>query len=776
AEEVVGKHSPEMFHDPEELAQAAADLGVPTGFAVFAALAHQHAPSRLWTYVRADGSTRKVQLAVTELRDDHGNLYGYLRVAIDATSSVRAERNLAESEARWGALLEHLPGMTVLVLDEDLRIQAAAGQGARTQGLIGAEGLLLEAHSSPKNMAMLQPLLLRALNGQECRVEVNATKNGAAHEVVVSPLPLTPEGTKQVLIVGRDVSADRERARELEASTERAERLFTDAPHGVALLGSDSTVLRLNQSMAAWVGNATGVRLRDLAGPGQKDALDVHLEEAISRRPALVRTDWELVMPDGQELHLGLSSRAVQDIHDDADDVVLVNAVDVSERRGYERRLAHLAEHDALTGLANRRKFDQELQRHGEWCQRYGNTGALLLLDLDHFKDVNDSLGHHSGDQLIVSTGAVIRSGVRSTDLVARVGGDEFAVLLPQGDRQAAEAVGRNLVEKVRQHTATFDGTRRRVTASIGGVTFADAVDNGTDILGLADMMMYDAKEAGRDRCLVLDRDKFAQPRMSARLQWRERIERALENDAFVLHLQPIYDLATDRVHAAEALLRMNDDGLVGPNRFLYVAEQTGLAPAIDAWVVRRSVGLLAELRRHDPHFSLEVNLSAHSIGDPTVERTIVESLKAHDVEPSALILEITETAAVADIQAARAFAERMTALGCQFALDDFGAGFGSFYYLKHLLFDFVKIDGEFIANCSSSRVDRTILRSIVGIARGLGKRTVAEFVTDADVLQVVREEGVDFAQGFEIGKPVSTREFVEAWMSIAAEVTEAPT
>ncbi|MGB5953208.1 MAG: EAL domain-containing protein [Ornithinimicrobium sp.] len=773
AQDVVGKKSALLFHDPQEVAEVASDLGVAPGFAVFVELAEQRTPSRLWTYITADGDRRKAQLVVTGLYNEDGVLYGYIRVSLDVTNSALVERNLAESEARWRALLEHLPNMTVLMLDEDLRIGIAAGQGVHRLGLFGTEGLLLEQYS-PQVMALVRTTVERALCGEESGEYIEATMNGAEHEIVVSPLPVGPDEKAQALLVARDVSEEYERARKLQASSKRAERLFADAPHGIALLKPDSTVLRLNQTMRTWLGDGTVAPLSDAAALGQEDVLTVHLEEAVNRQPALVRADWNVLQPDGREIHLSLSSRAVHDMYEDVSDVILVNAVDVSERRMYERRLAHLADHDALTGLANRRKFDEELQRHHSFCQRYGPVGALLLIDLDHFKDVNDTLGHHSGDQLIISTGAVIRAAVRDTDLVARVGGDEFAVLLPVGGREAAMAVGNHLVERVREHTETFDGIRRRVSASIGGVTFVDAQQNGTEILGLADMMMYDAKEAGRDRCLVLDREKYSQPRMSARLDWRRRIERALEHDNFVLFLQPVQDLRTGRVTTAEALLRLNDqDELVPPSKFLYIAEQTGLAPAIDDWVLRHAIGLLEELRLHDPDFCLEVNLSGLSIGDSRIEKTIVEQLQVKGVHPSALILEITETAAVADIAAARAFAQRMTALGCRLALDDFGAGFGSFYYLKHLPFDFVKIDGEFIENCPTSAVDRTILKSIIGIAQGLGKQSIAEFVVDADVLEVVRTAGVDFAQGFEVGKPVLPEEFLDTWLRVKSDAIE---
>ena len=310
----------------------------------------------------------------------------------------------------------------------------------------------------------------------------------------------------------------------------------------------------------------------------------------------------------------------------------------------------------------------------------------------------------------------------------------------------------------------------RRVTASIGAVTFQAASEHTADILALADMTMYDAKEAGRNQVAVLPEGDTRGPRAAARLQWQSRIEEALEHDRFELHFQPIMNIGNGRISSAEVLLRLRDDDeLVPPSRFVYIAERVGLMPQVDAWVVDKSLELLARMRRdHDPLFELEVNLSGHSIGNPDIERAIVDSLRRHDVDPSALILEITETAAVADVALARDFAGRMTDLGCAFALDDFGAGFGSFYYLKHLFFDYVKIDGEFVAHVHESAVDRTIMRSIVGIARDLGKQTVAEFVSDPQILEVCREEGVDFAQGYLIGKPMPYDQFVDQFLPSA--------
>jgi diguanylate cyclase (GGDEF)-like protein/PAS domain S-box-containing protein len=569
------------------------------------------------------------------------------------------------------------------------------------------------------------------------------------------------------------VRAHRRRERSLPRANELAERLFADAPHGVVILDLQGAVLRVNAAFAVIAGGSAGeLDGIDFASLAAEDdgAFDQHLAAALTTPGEAVETEWTMRHRHGGGVHVLLRSRVLRADYGAGDalgaDVLLVHVVDVSERHRFEQRLTHMASHDVLTGLANRREFDERLAAHHEWCERYGPRGALLLLDLDNFKEVNDTLGHGAGDQLIMSTAALLRGAVTGTDVVARLGGDEFAVLLTDADATAAEKIAADIVDRVREFTSTLDGTRRRVTASIGVVTLRAAADHGGDVLALADMTMYDAKDAGRDRYVLLEENSFRQPRSGARLAWQDRIQRAIENDDLTLLLQPILDLKSNRIVSAEALVRLSDaDELVPPSRFLYIAERTGLVPALDAWVVRHSVEMLAGLRAIAPEFRLEVNLSGHSIGRPDIEAAIVDSLEEFRVDPSALVLEITETAAVADVAMARSFAERMTTLGCKFALDDFGAGFGSFYYLKHLLFDYVKIDGEFVANVHRSAIDRTILRSIVGIAHDLGKLTVAEFVAEPAILEVVRAEGVDLAQGYLTGVPVSVDEFVATYL-----------
>ena len=611
---------------------------------------------------------------------------------------------------------------------------------------------------------------LRALDGETVRglvVEADDLSSGMPRLVSVDAVPLRDSITglpDRALLVLRDVTDENRRLDDVEAAHARTERLIADAPHGVAVLDMRGRILQVNSSLAAITGQTVealvGRSFDDLA-PDNRDEIAEHLHRAVLIPGSRVVGEWTVPGPGLDEVHVALTSRVIS-AQDGADDVILVNVVDLSERRRYEQRLAHLADHDVLTGLPNRRRFEAALAEHLDLCARSGPRGALLLLDLDHFKEVNDTMGHDAGDELIVSVAGVLRQSLRDTDLVARLGGDEFAILLPAADREGAERVATVVVEAVRANNRTLEGVNRRVTASIGVVTFAGAHERAEDVLALADMLMYDAKDAGRDRFTVLDDSTSVQPRSGARMEWKARIEAALENDEFELYLQPLLHLDTGRVTSAEALIRLVDrDVPVSPGAFIGVAERAGLAPAVDAWVVRHGIALLGRLLEVDPAMRLSVNLSAHSIGDPAIALTIEHSLHEHGVDPHRLTVEVTETAAVADVEAARGFAEPLRALGIEFSLDDFGAGYGSFYYLKHLSFDTIKIDGEFVKGAHDSAVDRAILRSVIGIARALGKRTVAEFVTDEGALSVVRELGVDYAQGYLIGEPVPFDQFV---------------
>jgi diguanylate cyclase (GGDEF)-like protein len=429
---------------------------------------------------------------------------------------------------------------------------------------------------------------------------------------------------------------------------------------------------------------------------------------------------------------------------------------DIEERKRYEGELGYLVEHDPLTGLLNRRGFVRELEHQIAYARRYGNGGAVLFLDLDDFKYVNDMLGHNAGDEVISELARLVHTRLRETDVFARLGGDEFAVLLPHTLVAEAEQVSASLLEAVRGGCGLPLGEDRRVTMSVGITSFLEPGSSLTaeDLLVDADMAMYSAKDAGKDRSAVASAASVE--RMGSRVTWAERVRSAVKDGLFELYCQPIVSLADERVSQWELLLRMPAEGgeLILPARFLYTAERSGLILDIDRWVLSQAIRLIAEHRDAGHEVRLEVNLSGRSVGDPDLLGLVERELHDRAIDPASLVFELTETAAIANMDRARGFATRLRGLGCGFALDDFGAGFGSFYYLKHIPFNYVKIDGEFIQNLPTSTTDQLILDSIVQMSKGLGTATIAEFVGDAETVEVLKSHDVDYGQGYHLGKP----------------------
>ncbi len=702
------------------------------------------------------------------------------RVVHSLELQTRREREahdtLIEVEERWRILMDNLPDLTVFVVDRDHRIEVVTGAGAMAQQLPpDVAGTRVGDVSSPENAVLLDALLGDAFAGESGSADLEAMRTGAEHHVVVAPLPSRTDGRDHALILARDVSRDRAHERALTRAKQRSEQLFEDSPNGIVLTDGAGVILRANAALAATFGvdpgSLVGTRLTELSSTDVDHVLTDHFREVAAEPHGRGDAEWVGRTRDGATIHLALSSAAVDGEEEElalegvaaAPRLVLSNVVDVSERIRHNQQLSHMADHDSLTGLVNRRRFEVVMTEHLDKCAHYGAEGALLLLDLDNFKEVNDTLGHGVGDQLIISVARLLEQSLRSTDLVARLGGDEFAVLLPVADGAAARYVAQDILERIRAYSQAQEGVRRRVTASIGVVLIGDRHTTLEDLLATADMTMYDAKESGRDQYVVLGHQEHAQPRMGARLEWSQRIQQAIDHDEFVLQLQPILDVRTGQINSAEALIRLVDgDELLMPDRFLYIAERTGEIIDIDRWVIDHAVEILSRIQQVHPDFQLEVNLSGKSIGTPLLDAALTQALLRHRADPTGLVLEITETAAVAHMQTALNFAERQRRLGCKFALDDFGAGYGSFYYLKHLPIDYVKIDGEFVSGCATNETDRRIVGSIVGIARGLGKQTIAEHVSSPEILQVIEEEGVDFAQGFHVSESVSFEALME--------------
>ena len=455
---------------------------------------------------------------------------------------------------------------------------------------------------------------------------------------------------------------------------------------------------------------------------------------------------------DGTEFAVDVTVSTVS-----TDDGPVVTSIirDVTDRKRFEAQLKHLADHDALTDLFNRRRFEEELVEYADYAQRYKECGAVLLLDLDRFKYVNDTHGHKAGDEVIRAVGTALRGTVRASDVVARLGGDEFAILLKNLDRAEAERIAQALLETVRVRQLPIAGRGTTMTTSIGIALFDEDVI-AENLLVNADLAMYAAKDAGGNRFEVSEDDGEHLSGMQARLGWVDQIRRGLDEDRFVLYCQPIMHLASNEVTQWELLLRLlGDDGeMIPPAVFIPTAERFGLIQEIDRWVVARAIEALDTYRDWPGGVRFEVNVSGKSMSDPELLELVERELREKDVDPSNLVFEITETAAIANMEEARNFADRLTKLGCRFALDDFGAGFSSFYYLKYLPLNYLKIDGDFIKGLVSSATDQLVVQSMVDIARGMGMKTIAEFVEGPETAQMLHEKGVDYSQGYFHGRP----------------------
>ncbi|MFG1926327.1 putative bifunctional diguanylate cyclase/phosphodiesterase [Cryptosporangium sp. NPDC048952] len=427
-----------------------------------------------------------------------------------------------------------------------------------------------------------------------------------------------------------------------------------------------------------------------------------------------------------------------------------------TELGAQRERFAHQAFHDPLTGLANRALFGERLE------EALAGRPALLLIDLDGFKAVNDTRGHGAGDQLLVAVAGRLRGAVRATDTVARLGGDEFAVLLPGASASAdATGVATVILERIAEPVALGEGTPVSVRASVG-IALADGSATAETLLRDADLALYEAKESGKNRYRVAD------PELSSstlgRLRLEEELRVALEVGEFEVHYQPIVELASERITAVEALLRWRHPtrGLLGPGAFLETAESVGLLPALDGFVLRTACAQVRTWRASRPEFVVSVNVCAAHLVDPGLVDEVAAALAAADVPPSALMLEVTETALVADLAMAAQTLRELSSLGVRIALDDFGTGYSSLTYLRTLPIHAIKIDRSFVRDLDGNATDEAVTRAILGLAETLGLRPVAEGVEGVSQADRLRDLRCGHAQGFLFAKPMPAEELTE--------------
>lgn len=425
-----------------------------------------------------------------------------------------------------------------------------------------------------------------------------------------------------------------------------------------------------------------------------------------------------------------------------------------------------LATTDHLTGLLNRNRFKEELERAVGLARRHHTQGVVMFIDLDRFKEINDTHGHEAGDKILTSVAELLREAVRSTDVVARLGGDEFGVIMHNIDAPTAVEKVQALVERVNVFGIDYHGTRLSTTMSIGMVHYPQEEKDVEYLIMNADMAMYRAKNMGRNRLFMDEVGSTAEQSGSirAQLKWLDRLKVCLETGDFEMHYQAIVPAHKQQRPLFEALLRIYDEQgkVVSPALYIDAAEHFGHIQQLDLAVVRRVFETQAELQAEKVDVDITINLSSRTMGDPDVARCLQSLREELDIDPTRIIFEVTETMALhdpaqmRDIGEIKEFIDSLRAAGFRVALDDFGTGFTSFKYLRLLAVDLVKIDGEYVKGIANDASDQLFVRSMADLCKGLGIATIAEFVEDEAAMNVLKELDVDYGQGWHFAKPVA--------------------
>ncbi len=436
---------------------------------------------------------------------------------------------------------------------------------------------------------------------------------------------------------------------------------------------------------------------------------------------------------------------------------ILAVGLDLTERKKAETELAWLADHDPLTRLFNRRRFEAELRRVLKEAERFNHSGALIFFDIDQFKYINDSSGHQEGDRLLLMVSEKLRAIVSDTDILARFGGDEFVVLVPEITREQAVALINRIFSFVQDMEIKLEETLHKVTISAGLLIFPVDQCSEQDLMASVDIAMYKAKAAGRGTWCMASVDDLNREDIKRRVNWKAKIEKALAEDRFVLYYQPIMRIRDRSVSHYECLLRMIDEegNIVAPGFFIPVAEQTGLISLIDQRVLQLALQAQSQFIASGNDIVLSVNLSGDMISKPDALAIFRQLFAEYDVPLQKFIFEVTETQAVTNLSAATELISRLTEMGVGFALDDFGVGFSSMNHLKQLPIQFLKIDGEFIRHLPGTREDTLFVNAINEVAHGMNIKSIAEFVENDEILRTVSDIGVDYVQGYGIGKPL---------------------
>lgn len=600
--------------------------------------------------------------------------------------------------------------------------------------------------------------------------ELEATGDDGTRRILeYKAFPSKRRGDGTFTAIVRDITRQRLAEEQLFMEKEHAQVTLESLGEGVITTDSEDAIRYINPVAV----HILGVAEAEALGRPLEDCFDLRHESSdqpirlgFRANPAKVGTIQRhgpivLTRRDGSELTIKLTASPVRDRSQSIIGSVLV-LQDISKSRELERELTYQASHDAVTGLLNRREFERRLAELIGDARVDGEHHVICYVDLDQFKIVNDTCGHNAGDELLRQLSALLAETLRSSDTLARLGGDEFGVLLRNCTTERGVAIANELRRKIEEFRFTWNARTFSVGASIGIAGISEHAEGANELMSMADAACYAAKDAGRNRVHVHTPDDAEVEERWGQMQWASRIQQAIDEDRLRLYSQPIVPAkgVVASPHHFEIFVRMvgNDGEMVPPGAFIPAAERYDLMTSIDRWVVRNTLAWMGS--ESSDRSIIAVNLSGASVNNRDFLEDIKAQIAHYRVPPERLCFEITETAAISDLVKARHFIDELKTLGCKFALDDFGSGLSSFGYLKTLPVDYLKIDGMFVRDILTDPFDNAMVESINSIGQLMGLETIAEFVENQAIMDRLAEIGIDYVQGYHIGRPEPLESF----------------
>jgi len=715
------------------------------------------------------GSEVPVKMAASVLKAGSRPLI--LVVLRDLRDRRHVQRALNESEERLRAVFDHSP-ITIDLKDTQgtyllVNRNYAAQHDESVESIAGSHTSELYPAEAAKAIRAHEAAVLDW--GKAIEREYRIRRNGTERTQLVVKFPIRDAEGEIAGIggIGTDITERKRAEAALALSEERFQGLYDNSPDMYFTVADDGTVTSVNQFGADYLGYSKDALIDEpfwkLVHSEDLAFVQEQIGSAFGDRPIESELEFRMVRRDESVLWIHERIRLLAKTSSAPAELRVV-CRDVTEAHNLSLELSYQASHDSLTGLVNRRELESRLARVLETARADGSHHALCYLDLDQFKVINDTCGHVAGDELLRQLSEVLRAKVRRRDTLARLGGDEFGVLMEHCVLRQAERVANTLRKVVEEFRFSWENKTFSVGVSIGLVPVTSESESVGGALSAADTACYVAKDQGRNRIHVYHPEDVELARRHGEMQWVARINQALEEDRFCLSVQPIRPLAdvglespSDGRGYFELLLRMRDSSgrLVPPGAFLPAAERYSLSVRLDRWVVEKIFSWLdAHPEQLERLGMCSINLSGHSIADEDFLQFVIASLDGTNVPAEKLCFEITETAAITNLVSATRFITALKGWGCHFALDDFGSGLSSFAYLKQLAVDFLKIDGVFVKDVVDDPINLAMVKSINDIGKVMGKRTIAEFVENDGILEKLREVGVDYAQGYRVGRP----------------------